>query len=69
MHIPVPTCNGFILILIFDMPNEPLGITILYTRENLPHKVPHMQPLLPLSHNTYILDLEPTTGSLTQAAV
>ncbi|KHG24902.1 hypothetical protein F383_30992 [Gossypium arboreum] len=35
MHIPVPTLNGFILILIFDIPNEPLGIIISDTRETL----------------------------------
>ncbi|KHG28350.1 hypothetical protein F383_15460 [Gossypium arboreum] len=42
MHILVPTRNGFILILTFDIPNEPLGITISDTRENLAHKVPHI---------------------------
>ncbi|KHG06511.1 hypothetical protein F383_33886 [Gossypium arboreum] len=35
MHILVPSHNGFILILIFDIPNEPLGIIILDTRETL----------------------------------
>ncbi|KHG09955.1 Very long-chain specific acyl-CoA dehydrogenase-2C mitochondrial [Gossypium arboreum] len=33
MHIPVPSRNGFILILIFGIPNEPLGIIISDTRE------------------------------------
>ncbi|KHG11655.1 hypothetical protein F383_12392 [Gossypium arboreum] len=28
MHIPIPTHNGFILILIFGIPNEPLRITL-----------------------------------------
>ncbi|KHG28790.1 hypothetical protein F383_11379 [Gossypium arboreum] len=35
MHIPIPTHNVFILILIFDIPNEPLRIIILDTRETL----------------------------------
>ncbi|KHG22934.1 Cyclin-T1-2 [Gossypium arboreum] len=35
MHIHVPTHNGFILILIFDIPNKPLGIIISDTRETL----------------------------------
>ncbi|KHG29608.1 hypothetical protein F383_16522 [Gossypium arboreum] len=42
MHIPIPTRNGFILILIFDIPNEPLEITLSDTRENLAHNVPHI---------------------------
>ncbi|KHG05464.1 hypothetical protein F383_30349 [Gossypium arboreum] len=35
MHIPVPTSNGIILILIFGIPNEPLRIIISYTRKTL----------------------------------
>ncbi|KHF97229.1 hypothetical protein F383_36563 [Gossypium arboreum] len=35
MHIPVPTRNGIFLILIFDIPNKPLGIIISNTRETL----------------------------------
>ncbi|KHG22490.1 hypothetical protein F383_29137 [Gossypium arboreum] len=31
MHMPVPTRNGITLFLIFDIPNEPLGIIILDT--------------------------------------
>ncbi|KHG30108.1 Secretory phospholipase A2 receptor [Gossypium arboreum] len=29
MHIPVSSLNNFILILIFDIPNEPLKIIII----------------------------------------
>ncbi|KHG00378.1 Dicer-like protein 1 [Gossypium arboreum] len=35
MHIPIPTHKGFILIIIFDIPNEPLGIIISDTRKTL----------------------------------
>ncbi|KHF97293.1 hypothetical protein F383_36794 [Gossypium arboreum] len=35
MHIPIPTRNGIILILIFDIPNKPLRIITLDTRETL----------------------------------
>ncbi|KHG01444.1 hypothetical protein F383_32091 [Gossypium arboreum] len=35
MYIPVPTHNNFVLILIVDIPNEPLGILILDTKETL----------------------------------
>ncbi|KHF97353.1 hypothetical protein F383_35129 [Gossypium arboreum] len=35
MHIPIPSRNGFIFILIFGIPNEPLEITISDTRETL----------------------------------
>ncbi|KHG07937.1 hypothetical protein F383_35195 [Gossypium arboreum] len=35
MYIPVPSRNNFILILIIDIPNEPLGIIISDTRETL----------------------------------
>ncbi|KHG23220.1 hypothetical protein F383_30080 [Gossypium arboreum] len=35
MYIPVPSRNNFILILIIDIPNKPLGIIILDTREIL----------------------------------
>ncbi|KHG03729.1 hypothetical protein F383_08938 [Gossypium arboreum] len=35
MYIPVPSHNNFILILIIDTPNEPLGIIISGTRETL----------------------------------
>ncbi|KHG07057.1 hypothetical protein F383_33533 [Gossypium arboreum] len=35
MHIHVLTHSGFILILIFDIPNEPLGIIISDTQETL----------------------------------
>ncbi|KHG19999.1 hypothetical protein F383_08631 [Gossypium arboreum] len=35
MYIPVPSQNNFILILIFDIPNEPLEIIISDTREIL----------------------------------
>ncbi|KHG23588.1 Protein MAK11 [Gossypium arboreum] len=42
MYISVPSHNNFILILIVDIPNEPLKIIILDTRENFAHKVPHI---------------------------
>ncbi|KHG21374.1 Solute carrier family 22 member 15 [Gossypium arboreum] len=35
MHIPVPSRNGFIYILILGIPNEPLRIKISDTRETL----------------------------------
>ncbi|KHG15843.1 hypothetical protein F383_23710 [Gossypium arboreum] len=41
-YIPVPSRNNFLLILIFIVPNEPLGIIISDTWENLAHKVPHI---------------------------
>ncbi|KHG01439.1 5'-3' exoribonuclease 2 [Gossypium arboreum] len=42
-YIPVPSRNNSIHILILVIPNEPLGIIISDTRENLVHKVPHIQ--------------------------
>ncbi|KHG17177.1 Endoglucanase Z [Gossypium arboreum] len=47
MYIPVSTHNGFIFILIFDIPNEPLGITISDTRE------PYTQAINGLAHTSY----------------
>ncbi|KHG26885.1 hypothetical protein F383_08060 [Gossypium arboreum] len=41
MHIPVPTRNGFILFLLFDIPNKPLGIIISDTQETL-HTMCHI---------------------------
>ncbi|KHG03160.1 hypothetical protein F383_27889 [Gossypium arboreum] len=35
MYITVPSRNNFILILIIDIPNEPLGIIISDTRDTL----------------------------------
>ncbi|KHG07431.1 hypothetical protein F383_34523 [Gossypium arboreum] len=35
MHVPVPSRNGFILILILGIPNKPLGIKISDTPETL----------------------------------
>ncbi|KHG02493.1 hypothetical protein F383_26446 [Gossypium arboreum] len=35
MYIPIPSHNDFILILIIDIPNEPLGIIMSDTREIL----------------------------------
>ncbi|KHG11116.1 hypothetical protein F383_16398 [Gossypium arboreum] len=35
MHMPVPTRNGITLFLIFDIPNEQLGIIISDTQESL----------------------------------
>ncbi|KHG01634.1 hypothetical protein F383_22713 [Gossypium arboreum] len=35
MYVPIPSRNNFILILIIDIPNEPLEIIILDTREIL----------------------------------
>ncbi|KHG10737.1 Alpha-mannosidase G [Gossypium arboreum] len=34
MYIPGPSCNNFILILIVDIPIEPLEIRISYTWES-----------------------------------
>ncbi|KHG24450.1 Glycerol-1-phosphate dehydrogenase [NAD(P)+] [Gossypium arboreum] len=41
MYIPVPFRNSFILILIIDIPNEPLRIISGYSG-NLAHKVSHI---------------------------
>ncbi|KHG29655.1 hypothetical protein F383_14490 [Gossypium arboreum] len=41
MYLPVPSRNNFILILIIDIPNEPLGIIISDTWETL-HRWCHL---------------------------
>ncbi|KHG26136.1 hypothetical protein F383_02919 [Gossypium arboreum] len=51
MHIPVPTRNGFILILIFNIPSEALGIIISDTRETL-HTRCHIS-INKLSHTSF----------------
>ncbi|KHG27792.1 mrna-capping enzyme subunit alpha [Gossypium arboreum] len=56
-YIPAPYRNNFILSLIVAIPNEPLGIIISDTRENLAYKVPHIHYLAcshKLSVKTYL---------------
>ncbi|KHG28062.1 hypothetical protein F383_11605 [Gossypium arboreum] len=53
MHIPVSSRNGFILILIFNIPNEPLRIIISDTWETL-HTRCHICTSTGLSHKLLI---------------